>query len=119
MGVVYQARQVSLNRLVALKILPLGFAVDASAVERFRREARAAAKLRHRNIVTIHAEGAESTVCYYAMEMIEGHNLDYVIKNLRAAKSFEVQPEEQSVAERSDMEHDLPADDGPEPSEET
>jgi len=119
MGVVYQARQVSLNRLVALKILPVGFAVDASAVERFRREARAAAKLRHRNIVTIYAEGAESTVCYYAMEMIEGHNLDYVIKNLQAAKSSEVQPEEQLVAERSDVEHDFPADDAPERSEET
>ncbi len=67
MGVVYQALQVSLNRHVALKVLPLGFAVDALAVERFRREARAAAKLRHPNIVTIFAEGAENTICYYAM----------------------------------------------------
>ncbi|UCF14893.1 MAG: protein kinase [Phycisphaerales bacterium] len=117
MGVVYQARQISLNRQVALKILPLGFAVDASAVERFRREARAAAKLRHRNIVTIHAEGAESTVCYYAMEMIEGHNLDSVIKSLRAAKSSDIERQGSSAPKISDNGYDRQTDDGPEPSE--
>ncbi|MHC4432830.1 MAG: protein kinase domain-containing protein, partial [Planctomycetota bacterium] len=89
MGVVYQGRQVSLNRQVALKILPIGFGAEASAVERFRREARAAAKLHHPNIVTIYAEGVENTVCYYAMEMIEGRNLDRIIKDLRTATPLE------------------------------
>jgi serine/threonine protein kinase/formylglycine-generating enzyme required for sulfatase activity/cephalosporin-C deacetylase-like acetyl esterase len=86
MGVVYQALQLSLNRRVALKVLPLG-AAGAATVERFHREARAAAQLRHPNIVTIYAEGAESHVCYFAMEMIEGEDLDHVIKDLRRARS--------------------------------
>ena len=87
MGVVYQAVQLSLNRRVALKVLPLGSAANASTIERFHREARAAARLRHRNIVTVYAEGAESHVCYFAMEMIEGQNFDEVIKDLRAARA--------------------------------
>jgi len=87
MGVVYQALQVSLNRRVALKILPLGFGRDAAGIERFHREARAAAKLRHRNIVTVYAEGAENNVCYFAMEMFDGLNLDQVIADLRNARS--------------------------------
>ncbi len=86
MGVVYQATQTSLNRPVALKILPSVFGRDASALERFHREARAAAKLHHRNIVTIHAEGTENTVCYFAMELIEGQPLDQLMVALRAAK---------------------------------
>ncbi|MBN2134084.1 MAG: serine/threonine protein kinase, partial [Sedimentisphaerales bacterium] len=87
MGVVYQALQVSLNRRVALKILPLGFGRDAAGIERFHREARAAAKLRHRNIVTVYAEGAENNVCYFAMEMFDGLNLDEVIEDLRGARA--------------------------------
>jgi serine/threonine protein kinase/dienelactone hydrolase len=85
MGVVYQALQLSLNRRVALKVLPLG-AAGVSTVERFHREARAAAHLHHPNIVTIYAEGAESHICYFAMEMIDGENLDQIIKELRAAR---------------------------------
>lgn len=86
MSVVYQAVQVSLNRRVALKVLPLSLAGGASAVERFHREARAAARLRHPNIVTIHAEGAESNICYFAMEMIDGQSLDQVIADLHDAR---------------------------------
>ncbi len=87
MGVVYQAMQVSLNRRVALKVLPFGLACGSAAVQRFRREARAAARLCHPGIVTIFAEGAERNVCYFAMEMIDGHNLDRVIADLRRAKA--------------------------------
>jgi serine/threonine protein kinase len=78
MGVVYQALQLSLNRRVALKVLPFGLAAGTCAVERFHREARAAAKLHHPSIVTIYAEGAEHNVCYFAMEMIDGQNLDRI-----------------------------------------
>jgi serine/threonine protein kinase/formylglycine-generating enzyme required for sulfatase activity/dienelactone hydrolase len=92
MGVVYQAVQLSLNRRVALKILPFGSAADASTIERFHREARAAAQLHHPNIVTVYAEGAESHLCYFAMEMIEGQNLDEVIKDLRAARTAAAPP---------------------------
>ncbi len=88
MGVVYQAMQVSLQRRVALKVLPLGLAAGPSAVERFHREARAAAKLRHPNIVTIFAEGAERNVCYFAMEMIDGQNLDQIIADLRRERAL-------------------------------
>ena len=84
MGVVYQALQISLNRRVALKVLPSGLLSNASAIERFHREARAAARLRHPNIVTIHAEGIEQGVCYFAMEMIEGTSLDEIIGELRS-----------------------------------
>jgi serine/threonine protein kinase/formylglycine-generating enzyme required for sulfatase activity/dienelactone hydrolase len=87
MGVVYQAMQLSLHRRVALKVLPLGLAAGPSAVERFHREARAAAKLHHPNIVTIFAEGAERNVCYFAMEMIDGENLDHIIADLRRARA--------------------------------
>jgi len=87
MGVVYQARQVSLNRQVALKTLPCSLVGGASAIERFHREARAAATLRHPNIVTIYAEGLEQGICYFAMEMIEGDPLDRIIEDLRATKA--------------------------------
>ena len=87
MGVVYQALQVSLNRRVALKVLPSSLVGDASAIERFHREARAAARLRHPNIVTVYAEGLEQGICYFAMEMVEGEPLDRIIESLRAAKA--------------------------------
>ena len=87
MGVVYQALQVSLNRRVALKVLPAGLIGNTAAIERFHREARAAAKLRHPNIVTIHSEGIEQGVCYFAMEMIDGQSLDEVIDDLQRIKA--------------------------------
>jgi len=87
MGIVYQAVQVSLNRRVALKVLPPGLTLNQeAAVERFHREAQAAAKLHHTNIVAIYAEGEENGTCYYAMEMIEGQSLDQIIDDFRAAK---------------------------------
>lgn len=83
MGVVYQARPISLNRAVALKVLPPGLGWMRSAVVQFRREAQAAGKLHHTTIVAIYAEGEEGGTCYYAMELIEGRGLDQIIANLR------------------------------------
>ena len=111
MSVVYQAVQVSLNRRVALKVLPIGLAGGASAVERFHREARAAAKLRHRNIVTVHAEGAESNICYFAMEMIDGQSLEEVIAELRDARSAKSAPLAAAVADDAKAPADIEADD--------
>jgi len=82
MGIVYKAEQVSLGRRVALKVLPR-HAVGSSAVERFRREARAAAKLHHTNIVPVFEVGQDAEVSYYAMQLIQGCGLDQVIAELR------------------------------------
>src|SRR5205807_232459 len=83
MGVVYEARQVSLNRKVALKVLSGGLGLTGKAVQRFRREAEAAARLHHTNIVPVYANGEEDGTHFYAMELINGPSLDHVIKQLR------------------------------------
>src|SRR5262245_27152954 len=95
MGVVYEARQVSLNRKVALKVLSGGLGLTPKAEQRFRREAEAAAKLPHTNIVPVYATGEENGTHFYAMELIEGPSLDQVIKQLRQGKRV-------ARAERSD-----------------
>jgi serine/threonine protein kinase len=85
MGVVYEARQRSLNRRVALKVLSGGLGLTPAAVQRFRREAEAAAKLHHTNIVPVYAIGEEGGAHFYAMELIDGPSLDHVIRQLRRA----------------------------------
>jgi serine/threonine protein kinase len=87
MGIVYEARQVSLNRKVALKVLSGGLGLTSKAVQRFRREAEAAAKLHHTNIVPIYATGEEDGTHFYAMELIDGPSLDHVIRQMRDKKS--------------------------------
>ncbi len=82
MGVVYEAEQVSLGRRVALKILPGVVAKDRKALERFRREARAAARLHHTNIVPVFEVGQDGEVVFYAMQFIQGQGLDVVIDEL-------------------------------------
>src|SRR6266478_842295 len=66
MGIVYEARQVSLNRKVALKVLAAGLGLTSKAVQRFHREAEAAAKLHHTNIVPVYATGEEDGTHFYA-----------------------------------------------------
>ena len=83
MGIVYQAHQVSLNQRVALKVLPPGLGMTSSAVVRFHREAQAAAKLHHSNIVAVYAVGEQDGTCYYTMELIEGQGLDQIIAEWR------------------------------------
>src|SRR5262249_48841444 len=83
MGIVYEARQLSLNRQVALKILATGLGLTSKAVQLFHREAEAAAKLHHTNIVPIYATGEHDGTHFYAMELIEGPSLDHVLKQLK------------------------------------
>jgi eukaryotic-like serine/threonine-protein kinase len=72
MGVVYEAEQMSLGRRVALKVLPSHIARDRDGLERFRREAKSAARLHHTNIVPVFEVGSDGDVAYYAMQFIHG-----------------------------------------------
>jgi predicted Ser/Thr protein kinase len=83
MGVVYKARQITLDRIVALKILPRQSGDDPSFAERFTREARALAKLSHPNIVGIYDFGQANGLYYFIMEFIDGVNLRQMIRGER------------------------------------
>jgi WD40 repeat protein/serine/threonine protein kinase len=83
MGVVYEAEQVSLGRRVALKVLPHQLRQDARTKIRFEREAKAAAKLHHTNIVPIFGVGEDDGLRYYAMQFIQGLGLDEVLEELK------------------------------------
>ncbi|MFH1626225.1 MAG: serine/threonine-protein kinase [Pseudomonadota bacterium] len=80
MGVVYKARQISLNRVVALKILPPAFSSDPSFVKRFEREAHSIARLNHPHISQIYDIGEEDGVHFFSMEYIKGKTLEDLLK---------------------------------------
>jgi serine/threonine protein kinase len=82
MGVVYEAEQVSLGRHVALKVLPGRALADAKHKRRFEREAKAAAKLHHTNIVPVFGVGEHDGLPYYVMQFIQGLGLDVVLEEL-------------------------------------
>ncbi len=81
MGAVYKARQIELDRFVAIKLLPLEVSVDRDFAERFRREARALGKLNHPNILAVHKFGTTPEGhLFFVMEYVEGANLQQMIR---------------------------------------
>jgi WD40 repeat protein/serine/threonine protein kinase/Tfp pilus assembly protein PilF len=89
MGVVYEARQVSLGRRVALNVLPFAAAIDPRQLQRFQVEAQAAATLHHTSIVPVFSVDCERGVHYFAMQFIEGRTLADVIRALRQGDGLE------------------------------
>ena len=91
MGAVYKAMQPSLNRIVAIKVLPADFAKDPDSVARFHREAQTVAMLSHPNIVQIIDKGEDQGILYFAMEYVEGTSLDVVLRQRRLSLQEVVQ----------------------------
>ncbi len=86
MGIVYEAWENSMDRRVALKVLPQGVAADARANARFLREAQAAGKLNHRNIVGVYSTGVREGTPWYSMEYIEGETLSQIMGRIKDAE---------------------------------
>lgn len=87
MGIVFEAHQESLNRTVALKLLPSSAQFDARRQQRFQQEAQASAKLHHTNIVPVFGVGAHQETSYFVMQYIEGQPLDSVLTELSRIRS--------------------------------
>jgi serine/threonine protein kinase/tetratricopeptide (TPR) repeat protein len=98
MGIVYEAVQESLGRHVALKVLPFHGLLHPAHLERFRREARAAARLHHTNIVPVFGVGEHEGIHYYAMQFILGQGFDEVLREVRRLRAQQRGEEVQSVA---------------------
>ncbi|HEY3244421.1 MAG TPA: protein kinase [Phycisphaerae bacterium] len=93
MGVVYRAHQDRLNRIVALKLLPaLAASTSSEAIARFRREASAAARLHHRNIIPIYDFGESHQAYYYTMELVEGLAFNEVLIRLAQSQAHTASP---------------------------
>ncbi|MFH1421306.1 MAG: serine/threonine-protein kinase [Planctomycetota bacterium] len=80
MGIVYKALQESMQRVVAIKVLPDKLASDSSFIRRFVQEARIVAKLRHENIISAYDAGEHNGIYFFIMEYVEGDNLATILQ---------------------------------------
>jgi serine/threonine-protein kinase len=87
MGIVYEAEQMSLGRHVALKVLPRKVLLDAAQKRRFEREAKAAARLHHTNIVPVFGVGEHEDMPFYVMQFIQGLGLDEVCQEIKRLRT--------------------------------
>jgi tetratricopeptide (TPR) repeat protein len=92
MGIVYDAWQTSMDRRVALKVLPPGVAADERSLQRFIREAKTAGQLNHQNIVGVYGLGVEANTPYYAMEFVDGETLAQILRALKDAPAGATTP---------------------------
>lgn len=106
MSLVYRARDIYLNRIVAIKILREQLTSDEEFVARFRREAQAVASLSHNNIVSIYDVGQEKHTYYLVMEMVEGRNLKEIIKERGALPAKEVVDIAQQICDALEHAHE-------------
>jgi eukaryotic-like serine/threonine-protein kinase len=90
MGVIYKALQESLNRIVALKVLPPQFCSNEEVAHRFEIEAKAISMLQHQNIVNIYEYGCEDGMRYFAMQFVDGENLSGIIHKKKMLSILEV-----------------------------
>lgn len=105
MGIVYQARQVSLDRRVALKVLGPAL-TKGPGLARFQREAQAVARLKHPGIATLHFIGQDVELCFHVMELVDGLPLRKVIERLAVTRDLQTGPDSVVAGE---MTHQQPA----------
>jgi len=94
MGIVYAAEHRTRGIRVALKLLPASFSLNEKAVERFHREASAAARLTHDNLVSVHTIGSEGDHHFYAMDLVEGRSLDEILDELKSRRPARLRGED-------------------------
>ncbi len=101
MGIVYEGVQLSLERRVAIKVLPFSAAIDEKQITRFKNEAQAAAQIDHPHIVPVFAIGQERGIHYFAMQLIGGQSLAGLLEDLRKEAGLAAAAEDRGTTNRA------------------